>query len=395
MLVSTPERPAVPAAAQPDRAAPADPGGRPRLLVAPVPITPTKPLMPSHVKCHLCLDMLVRASAQLATVEHLHMHTAGNACQQTLGFWEFLDRECGDLDHASLSETDIGGLYLRYHGAEKASRAALLPYLRSYEQSCWVHPASAAMLRHWSAHFERLGMRDPGLCAPKPARMSTEEVIDLLCANRLCVDARPGGGGVYLDNTARGLPLRIMVEESGLPNYMMLLLRDLVPRATEYDEILLMHDEEITTDYVQLHKTLESLGARVSRMSFSRVGIGGVVRSSRHGDWAGHTVPDIMDAALEGASLDAVKLGLRIYYVSVIGKGSGKSFDAAALSKCVRRAGQLLAREEAPDAPDYRTWLSGYVNRGGLYPDPYRLATALLDRGRPLPLRQLLEDVFL
>ncbi len=375
-----------------DGAAPAE---RPRILVAPIPVTPTKPLMPSHLKFHLWLDVMVRASAQLATVDHLHCHTAANACQQTLGFWEFLDRECGNLDHAGLDEKAIGGLYLRYHGAQKASRAALLPYLRAYERSCWIHPASQAMLRHWTAHFALLGIRDPGLCTALPAAMSTEEVIDLLCMHRLCVDARPDGGKVYLDNTARGLPLRAMVEETGLPNYLMLLLRELVPRARHYDEIVLAHDEEIAADYVQLQKTLESLGATVSRLSLSRVAINGVVRSSRHGDWDGHTVPEIAAPALAQSSLDAVRLGHRIYYVSVIGKGAGKSFDAAALAKCVRRAEKLLACRQEPDLPAYRPWLRGYVNRDSAHVDPYRLATALLDRGRPVPLEHLLEDVFL
>ena len=57
--------------------APAD--SRPRVLVAPIPVTPTKPLMPSHVKGVLWIDALCRGTAEIATVDHLYGHTTANA----------------------------------------------------------------------------------------------------------------------------------------------------------------------------------------------------------------------------------------------------------------------------------------------------------------------------
>lgn len=368
--------------------------GLPRVLVAPVPITPTKPFMPSHLKCQIWVDVLCRATEQLSQVDYHYAHAAANACQQTLGFWEYLDRAMGDIDYSQLGESDLGQHYVHYHAQPKPPRAALLPYLKAYEDSGWMHPASTRLLELWSSHFALLGLRAPGFLQPVPTPVSSEELIDFLCTRRLCVDARAGGGGVFLDNTAHGLPLRMMMEDGGLPNYMLLLLRDLVPRARQYDEIVLVHDEEISADYVQLQRTLESVGASVSRIALSRVAINGVVRSSRHGDWKDHMVPDMVRQCLGDAPVDALRLALRIFYICVIGKGSGRSFDADALARHVRRAAAML---DAPEVQgiDFKDWLKPYVRKERIHVDPYRLTTALLDRGRAHPTRQLMQSVFL
>lgn len=367
---------------------------RPRVLIAPVPVTPTKPLTPSHVKLHMWVDVLFKATKHLCSVEYLYAHAAANACQQTLGFWEYLDRVVGDVDYDLCDEHAIGEHYARYHAEPgRVSRGALLPYLSAYERSAWIHPSSRRILDIWQQHFQLLGLHDPGLRCAVAAPLSAEEVIGTLCDHGLCLNARIDGGGIYLDATAHGLPLRLLVDENGVPNYLMLLLRDLIPRMKNYDEIVLVHDHEITSDYVMLQKVLEGLGGTVCRIGISRVAVNGHVRSSRFGDWKGHTVPDLARTIDFSMDSDPFRLGLRIFYISVIGLGERKSFDTRLLQRCIRRAEAILS-SAAGEPSDFPTWLSSYVNRNMRHVDPYRLTTSLLEKGRNAPVKLLAEEVF-
>lgn len=66
--------------------------GRRKVLLAPVTVTPAKPLTPSHLKGLLWTDVMFRATAPLADVTYHYSPTAYHLTEQTLGFWEFLDR---------------------------------------------------------------------------------------------------------------------------------------------------------------------------------------------------------------------------------------------------------------------------------------------------------------
>ena len=174
--------------------------------------------------------MLYRATAQVASVDYLYGHTTGNACQQTLGFWEYLDRTVGDTDYSDWSEAAIGERYVQYHAESTMARENVVrTYLDAYEQSGWIHPASARLLSIWRQHYATLGAYDPGLTQPLPPRMALEELVDALRARSLCLDMRLASDGVYLDATAHGLRLRQLVTADGLTNYLACTLRDIVP----------------------------------------------------------------------------------------------------------------------------------------------------------------------
>jgi hypothetical protein len=375
------------------RPAPTSPA-RPRVLLAPVPISPTKPLTPSHLKGLLWTDVMFRATAPLAAVDYRSGLTANHACEQTLGFWEYLDRTLGDVDYSGCSEEDVGELYMRYRAAgERVPFAACRPYLDAIEREGWVHPASARVLRAWSRHYARLGMHDPGLCRHQPPGMSTEDMIERLGWLGVCLDLREHGGPVYLDLTRHGMPLRSLVAADGRPNYLACALRDLLPLAPGYDEVVLLYDRGLQPDYLLLTRVLERLGPAVHRVPLGRVPVAGRVVSARHGGWRGCSAGSLLDAAAARADPPAVRLGMRLYFLAALGPGERQPLRHDVLSRCLRRATRLLSASRPHGAGGVQAQLAPH--RGPhAHVDPYRLVCAVLDARRGGPGRELLAEVF-
>jgi hypothetical protein len=369
--------------------------GGSRVLLAPVTVTPTKPLTPSHLKGLLWTDVLFRATRELAGVDYRYSNTVYHRTEQTLGFWAFLDDTAGDTDYSAMTEEQVGELYVQYweRRRQPPPAAALRPYADAAEQG-WVHPATARVLAMWTGHYRRLGLHDPGLTEHQPPGYTLDEVFDYLAARDLCLDHRDIGGPVYLDLTHAGLPLRQIVAADGQPNYLACALRDLLPLAPDYDEVVLIHDKELDLDYRQLARVLSKAGPVVHRVPVDRVPIGDRVRSARSGDWRGHTVAALVEELAATHPPDVLRLGLRLYFIAVLGPGQRQSYRADLLRKSLRRAERLLS--SAPAAPATRLADRLGHHRGDhVHVNPYRLTTGLLARHRHAPAADLLSAVFL
>ncbi|MFD6966982.1 hypothetical protein [Streptomyces sp. NPDC059979] len=367
---------------------------RPRVLLAPVTVTPSKPLTPSHLKGLFWTDVMFRATGQLADVAYRYSHTTYHPTEQTLGFWEFLDRTCGDGDYEDLTEERIGDLYVAFRAAgERAPAAALRPYADAAEDG-WVHPASRRVLELWAGQYAGLGLHDPGLLAHQPPGLGLDETIGRLTALGMCLDLRAVGGPVHLDLTRHGLPLRQIVNGQGRPNYLACALRELLPLAPDFDEVVLLYDRELDPDYQQLSRVLSALGPAVRRVPVGRVPIDGVIRSARHGGWRDHHAGSLLAAARAEHDDPVVRLGMRLYFIATLGPGQQQSFRAPLLRQCLKRAERMLASGPWTDPAELAERL-GRHRRGHLHVDPYRLTSSLLGRKGPAPALDLLSAVFL
>jgi hypothetical protein len=366
---------------------------RNRVLIAPVTITPTKPLTVSHLKALLWLDAMYKATSRVADVTLRYSHTTYNVTAQTLGFWEYVDRTVGDTDFHRYSDEDIGELYVQYQ-AQPAPAAfeRLRPYARAVEDIGWLHPVSERVLRLWVDQYRDLGLYDPGLLAFQPPGMGLEDLVALLSERDLCIDTRRDGGPVYLDTTAYGQPIRKIVSAGGQPNYLACALRELVPLVAGRHEVVLCHDPELTADYIILATVLQALGARTHRLSLGRVPIDGVVRSTRAGGWHGHTVASLLAAHQHEDDRTALRLGLRLYFIGTLGKGQDQSFRHNLLEQAIRRAGRLLATPGGADEAQTVRFIRQHGGRHG-YVDPYQLTSVLLSRRRHGPLSDVARQV--
>jgi hypothetical protein len=366
----------------------------PRVLLAPVTVTPTKPLGPSHLKGLLWTDVMFRATARFADVTYRYSHTSYHPTTQTVGFWEYLDRTLGDIDYSGWTDEEIGERYVAFRAETDPPRhAALRPYLDAIE-SGWVHPASARMLELWADQYARLGLRDPGLQAHQPPGMSVAEVVDRLSGLGLCLDLREHGGPVFADLTGDGIALRKIVEPSGKVNYVGCALRDLVPLAPLFDEVVLLYDRELEADYLLLQRVLCRLGPVVHRVPLGRVPIDGRIASARHGSRHDHTVGAILAAHAAADDDPVLRLALRLYFIAMHGPGSHESYRPDLLPRWLAKARRLLATAPGTGGRGLTDFLA--AQRGEhTYVDPYRLTSRLLARHRGTPLREVLEEAYL
>lgn len=365
------------------------------LALAPVTITPTKPLTPTHVKGLLWLDVIHKSTREIRPVTYVWNPRMSTLTAQTAAYWEFLDRAVGDVDWSACSESELGELYVRSNAAGvRPTGDSLQPYFERVEKEGWIHPASVRLIDLWKEQLDLLNVADPGLLDPAELTLAADDVLDVLREHQLTIDHRGIGGPVYLDGTIWGLPVRQIVDEEGVANYLVPVLRELIPIGARHQRVVLVYDQELMQDYILLDKVLTALGAAVTRLALGRVPIDGVVASSRHGGWEGKTLSDLADACLRHVDVPTYRLGMRIYFIAMLERGCAKSFQPDLLRRSMVRAERILGEtgDAGPDGggPEFLRRLA--VPDGG-YVDPYRLTTGLLDRRRRVP-AGLLTTVF-
>ncbi|MBO4256235.1 hypothetical protein [Streptomyces griseorubiginosus] len=358
------------------------------LVVAPVTITPTKPLTPTHVKGLLWTDILVKASARVGGVRLVWNNRMATVTSQAAAFWHHLDLTEPHTDWNRESDIRIGERYVRFHSERReADPQAVKECLTRADEDGWVHPAGRRVLDLWSAQLDQLGVDDLGRATDRPLAATAEAMVGALAGRGLLVDHRRFGGPVHLDGPRWGLPLRRLIGADGHPNYLLPILRELVPMIRPGRLFLLVHDDGIAADYLLLDRVLTEFGARTVRLPLSRVPVGGAARSSRYGGWKGSTLGDL--AATSGtADRAAYRLGMRLYFAGTLHQRSTQPFRMPLLRRCVGRAAGLLDRAPADGGTSagLAATLSLLRTQQG-YVDPYRLTAALLGRraGAPAP----------
>lgn len=336
-------------------------------LYAPVGITPTKPLTPSHLKGVLQLDFMHRFEGLFTPGTIWHNRRPWDISLQTIRFWDYLDREHSGVDFSTMGEGDIGALYIDCHrsgGLPAADRVAA--YAGRIEAEGYVHPASHRILTLWGEVFATLGLAQDALFHSAPFGLDQEAVLARLRAQDIVLDQRHFGGGIYLDLTDEGRPLRVLVSEDGLPNYILAILRDLLDCAPRYDHVCLYHDANIQRDYEALARVLERLGMRCRRIGFMRVPIDGQVLSAKQGGWEQYTGARLLKRVASGASEAEIRLGFRLYFLHELGLRQPDSYSDAGLGECLEHARRLLAvHEPAPPTAADQTALAGLIKRDG------------------------------
>ena len=336
-------------------------------LYAPVGITPTKPLTPSHLKGVLLLDFMQRFEGLFTPGTIWHNRRPWDISLQTIRFWDYLDREHSGVDFSTMGEGDIGAMYIDCHRSGALPSAdRIATYARRIETEGYVHPASGRILALWGEVFATLGLAGDALFHSAPFGLDREAVLARLDAHDMLLDQRGFGGGVHLDLTDEGRPLRLLMSEHGLSNYILAILRDLLDRAPQHDSVCLYHDSGIERDYDALMRVLQRLGVQCRRVGFTRVPVDGQVLSAKQGGWEQYTGARLLQRVAGGASSAEIRLGFRLYFLHALGLRKPDSYSDEGLGASLERARRLLAvHEPAPLTTDDRAALEKLMKRDG------------------------------
>lgn len=376
---------------------------REKKLLAPILVTPTKPLTPSHLKAFLWFDVLYKATSLIHDVTYLYNRTTYDIAYQTLAFWVDLDRQDPGQDFTLCSEVSIGERYVDFHRRLRSREAAVCPatlaeYRRRVEEEGWIHPVSRRILEIWTGYYDLLGLDRPDLTTSTPLAVSVEEALERLAQADVLLDGRRMGGPVYLDLTDQGIPLRQIVDEHGQDNYVLSTLRMLLPVAADYESMALLCDEELQLDYLLIERVLRRLGCPAHRLSLGRVPLDGEVRSSRGGGWQSYTFDKIIERFAPHDDLDTFRLGMRLYFIAGLGSSAKQSFRFDLLEPFMQRAARLLVQHPPRAAEvndEQKALLRRFSESWNGYVDPYQLTSALLSRKRPIEPAGVLPKVYL
>lgn len=335
-------------------------------------------------------DVLVKATSRVTELTALANRVTCDVTAQNLGFWHYLDTRFPDEPelYADKDELWIAGEYVRFHAEGfEAPPAELEALRRRVEQDFFVHPASRRMLEIWDAQCEVLGVDRAPFHTWRPLPLGEDEALEALASLDLLLDARPMGGGAYLDFTSEGLPLRQVVSEHGVPNYLLHVLRELLGVAPEYDRVLLALDAEVLPDFDLVARVLRRRGVDTVTFPVARVNLPGVSGTTRTGGWEEFTLGRVVDALVPRYGVPAFRLGVRMYYVLHVGLRGSCPFEPELLERFVRRAAGAVEQLDgdgpapAPDGLLREVWEDS-ARRELAFVEPNRLVQTLLKRAR-------------
>jgi len=327
-------------------------------------------------------------------IHELNRTSCDLSCQ-TLDFWSWLESRSTSAGDAALDDVGIGKLYVSFHKEAAAHKPPADAELIERVERGWIHPISARLIEIWKAQYALLGARDPGLNRARPLALSRSAVFEHLAAADLLLDQREFGGPPYLDLTDRGLPLRPLVDPLGRDNYLLSLLRELFARTGADEDLALMCDQELDSDYRLLEISLRKCGLNAFWFSMPRVSLPGVgLGSARHGGWEDYTVSRLAERCIPAYGEPAFRLGMRLYFLVAQGPGCKEPFRFELLQRFMKRARRLL------DAPLTNSREAGAERLRKLcdargFAEPYRVASALISPHMEEDLRPWIPDLFL
>ncbi|HEU4728920.1 MAG TPA: hypothetical protein VFT22_13545 [Kofleriaceae bacterium] len=331
-----------------------------RSLVFGVGFSPTKPLLPTHLKGLIWLDLALRATRAVVPVDCIANATRAlwDATIQCIRFWAALDADPATSSPRYFDDKDdtwIGEEYVRKSRAPAEVSPELLAAYRGRLERGWTHPSARRILEHWQAQYEVMGITTPRAELTSAAAPPSAEIVEQLRRLDCAIDLRPWSGGVYVDATAAGLPLRPLIDELGRENYLMQILGVVLGLAGAYDRISILYDAPTALDFRIVAQVLSRLGKRALLIEAERIDTPGIAGTSRAGGWKPCTCAAILERYVPRYPLEVVRLGLRLYFIMYVPLASKAEFSYDLLDRAMRKARAVSRAIEragaAPSAP--------------------------------------------
>lgn len=360
----------------------------------PIGITPTKPLTPTHVKGLLHFDALTRLHRAIEPIGVVHNRRVWDMSLQTARFWTYLDLHHGELDFDSLSEKQIGNLYVQFsRDGTEIPTATLETMIAKVESDGYVHPSARRVLQGWVSHLQRIGLDTGLLTESSELGISAQDILSKLSTLGELIDQREFGGGVLWTARAGQGATRTLISEQGLPNYVVALLRQAHDLAQGFKTVHLFYDLSVERDFMLIEDFLQAFGIQANRIGFPRMTSNGQALSFRAdanvvtlGEMIGRYENDYPDLC--------IALGLRLYFLFLSGLRKSFDFSWEGLDEALRMAQALLnstpidvTAATEPDRTDF-DWQSLRKNDGAM--NVYKAYALLFEKKTPAETRQAL-----
>lgn len=363
------------------------------MIFLPVGITATKPLMLTHLAGISYLDLSRRLLNHVSPAALWHNRIPWDLSVQNIRFWCYLDLVYPELDFGSLTEHQIGRLYVECFNSSLGVTTELEPFRNKAAELRWatehqgyVHASSRSIRLHWSQHLEFLGLNSEDIDNQVALNVSHTEILRQLEADGLLINQQSISGSIYLDLTSIGMPLRTLVSKGGEINYLLPILRDLHNRFNRGERVVLFYDDSVEQDYVYLDRLLTRRGLKVTRKKFFRVPVDGMVHSSKGGGWEESTFAFIREKYFSKVDVEIARFAIKRTLLYSLGQKGQRSVSDANITESLECADQTLASltHIKPPEPAYRTSLFGrFVSKNGLV-NVHGLFTHLENKRTPL-----------
>jgi hypothetical protein len=351
------------------------------IAIVPVSITPTKPLLPSHFKSFIWLDILYKCLSHIHRVSVHNNQVLSYMNWQTLRFWNYLDEQFPREDYSNRPEIWIGSNYVRCHQLATAPiKAGVLyqAYKHQIEKEAYVHPSAIRLMEIWHGYLAMMRI-DPilmGQNIPLPA--TSDEALSFLHQNNCLTSLESLGGETFMDFTEDGLPLRKLIDADGMENYLLGLIRSLMGISTTLNYVYLLCDDQLIPDFLLLEKLMNRCGVPATKISLGRVPLNGLVSSAKQGGWEQYLFEPFTEKYINRYANRVFALGMRLYFVCTLGKTAGRSFSFKELEDALNKAEQLYANMPEPvDNEVLEAFLLQATNKNGIL-NPYNVVKEIL-----------------
>lgn len=346
------------------------------MLILPVGINATKPLMLTHVAGMAYLDTSLRILENISNTTFWFNRTPWDLAIQNIRFWTYLELIHPEYDFAESSEYEIGELYVECFQSQVGIDSMIDQFRKKsqeitnrVEHKGYVHPSSLTIYKWWKTHLEFLGIGNLKVDNQVKLTLSQDQVLDQLAQNKLLLDQRAISGSVFLDLTSFGLSLRTLISENGSINYLLPVLRDIYRRAEQSDGVVLYYDDSVRRDYIYIDKILSLQGIKVIRKELFRIAVGGTLYSSKGGGWSESTFAFFRRQYLDELPEKVARLAVKSYLLFFLNQKGKESFSGEGLCQSIEQAKDLLETVDLADTllpDDERMLYSKMMKANGL-----------------------------
>jgi hypothetical protein len=318
-------------------------------FIYPIHIAPVKPLNPNHVRHLIYTDLMYKLNSFVfGNTTYLYNFKDMELTTKVITLHYFLKTKYGSKIKNFKDKDDlwVGLNYMEMTKDDfKVSDKQIVSMRKKIYKNTGTINFSQNVIRTWISQHTELGLMDPGFNKTNNKDMSPAATLKKLSKKGVVLNTSKLGGPIYFDLTDKGQFLKTLSGSNILTyNYIFKIIMTIFGNCKKEDLIVFVFDDEQYGDFILIKHILNEFGYKVFFSVTSRIGLEGKINSSRFGGWEKYTLSIILERYKKDYSPEAVRLGLKLYFMLCFAGKSSANFSYLMLDKYVRRAEGFLKK---------------------------------------------------